>query len=410
MKRCIAFLAVGLALSAQRSFAREPQAPPSPVLDDAAPKSQAMTTNHRGNSVFVGHYGEILELSYGWTAEAELRGDIEAIYIHRKSHDEFGQKPFQPKKSEFKAENFAPKGLIELIVIPKKTPGGMRSLKAMRHAKEKELANSGAEYKFSDVTNDFHWPIGTFHVEVRRPHTLVQTYAESPREFYILTFGGDLNPGDFGLTKDRILDFRYAGINISESLGKYLLSVRKPTFSESIFRPEPRDSNSFSMPFGLQRLRITLGAFGLISLSIALWPGTSPKLRRARLFAWSLFAFASLMALTAFFSVFIPVYFGDVIWRQSATAGLIPICLAPLFSWIAAKRLGSVHAKRVLLSVGALSILLALDMMQGSRLDSAKSGDILAYESTLLLFTLGLAFGTVFSLAFGPLPKKGEFR
>lgn len=410
MKRHLARLTVGIALAAAQCFAREPGAPPSPVVEGNVSQVGTTTQSTKGNSLFVGHYGEILELPYGWTAEAELKGETEAVYIHRKSHDEFGRRPFQPKKSDFKPENFTPMGLMELVVIPKNAPGGLRSLKELRRAKENELKQNRVNYKISEVVNDSHWPVGTFHVEASQPYRLVQTYAESQKEFYILTVGGHLEEGDYKLSTDQISEFHHANIYVSESLGDHLLAIHKKSPKEFLFRPEPRDANDFSAPFSLFRLRITAGAINAALLILALFPGNSPRARRARLFGWSLFLTANLMAFIGFLAVYIPVHLYGVLWRNSAAAELIPILLFPWISWIAAKRSGSSHPSRVLISIGILSAILALDIFRGSRLDSARSADVLAYETTLLLFALGLALGGVFAAAFGPLPQKGDRR
>ena len=416
MKRHFAQLVLCFTLAAARSFAREPQAPPSPPADGAAAhvgtiKEVSDASEGSTRSIYVGHYGEAVEFPYGWTAEPSMRGLTEAVYFHRKSDDLLGLHPFQPKESDYKPENFAAMRLIELVVVPKNAPGGLRDLKALRGAKEKELTASGADYEIIDeMSEPYFWPHGSFHVEIKRPYRLRQTYSESATEFYILTAGGRLKEGDYSLSNDRILNYNFADALVSGSLGRLLLSVHTRTPGGLLFKAERQESNDFMAPFKLVRLRVVLGLFSTGMLILALWPGTSQRVRRAHLFGYSLLFFTLLTALAGFLSVYIPVHCGGVLWRNSAAAGLIPVLLIPWISWIAARRFGSAHPRRILFWSGALAVLLTLDLFRGSRLDSATSADNLAYGTTLLLLVLGLAFGLTFAVAFGPLPQKEEKR
>lgn len=148
MKRIFTPLALCLALSAGNLLARESTAPPPPSTSDSS--TGALTPGPDGTTLFVGHFGETLVVHYGWTAKAEIRGVAEIVHIHRKSHDDFGLRPFQPKPSDFKLENFAPMGLMELVVVPKNAPGGLRTLAELRAAKEKELNSIQAAFRIDD--------------------------------------------------------------------------------------------------------------------------------------------------------------------------------------------------------------------------------------------------------------------
>jgi len=134
MKRHLAMLIAGLSFVAAPLFAVEPATPPSP--DD--PEETV-------NAVFIGRYGESFELPHGWTADAESNGLTEIVYIHRKSFDDSGLKPFHPKPSDYKLDRFATLGLLELVVAP----GGLRGLSDLRAAKEKELNETGAAFNSS---------------------------------------------------------------------------------------------------------------------------------------------------------------------------------------------------------------------------------------------------------------------
>lgn len=171
-------LGAALIFAATIGAAREPMAPPSPF--GAAP-----------TSLFIGHLGQILELPQGWTADAEMRRDTEIVYFHRALVNGDPAQPFNPKPSEYTLGNFASLGLMELVVIPKDAPGGLRSLEALREAKEKSLQANRFTFKITDA--DGAWPSGTFHVETLMPQRFSQTYSQSSKHFYIFTAGGPLD-------------------------------------------------------------------------------------------------------------------------------------------------------------------------------------------------------------------------
>lgn len=410
MKRYPAPLVVSLALAAAHSFAREPQAPPSPSVDSAS-RSGMIGKGAAGSSMFVGHYGEILEIPYGWTAEAEMRGETEAVYLHRKSHDAFGFKPFHPNISDYKPENFAPMGFMELIVIPKNAPGGLPSLKAIRGAKEVELKQSGAEYEIFDETGDGDWPRTTFHVNTKKPYRLWQTYAESPNEFYILTVGGEVETGDYGLDEARVLNYRSASQLVSRSLGNHVLAAHKRSLGGTLFRYRAGAADGLFSDFidliGKPPLmRIVLGALGAMMLILALWPGTSTSARRVGLFGRSLLLFTLFTGLAGFLVVFIPARFGDALWNSNELALLIPVLIIPGISWAAARALGSARPKRVLASTGIVAAAWATAFLWGADFKNVDEAAILAVGNTIILLLVGLTFGIAFGLGFGPLPKK----
>lgn len=409
MKRHIAILLVILALAEARGFAREPLAPPSPSKT-ASTRVGSIGEGTDGNSLFIGHYGEAIEFPYLWDAEAELRGGMEVVYFHRKSHDDFGYKPFNPTPADYKLENFAPLGLMELVIIPKNAPGGLRSLEAIRQAKEQELKNNGVEYKVFHSMSDLHWPAGTFHIEVIKPYRLVQAYAESSKEFYILTTGGRLNEGDFGLSRDRVQDYYHADNIVSRSVGSHLLRVNKKIIRNSIFEVTTDEFNrlfSSSCPLGLWAL---CGAFSAVMLMIAIWPRKSGRTTRLQIFGYSLFAFPTLLALLGFLCVYLPFRVGGVAWKHSEDAMIIPTLLIPLMSWLAARRYGSQHVSRVMVWIGGLAALWIGALTLGPRSEFSWPVSDLIFWNTVILHLVGIIFGAVFAAAFGALAHREDKR
>lgn len=425
MNRCNLMLSICLALTAAQSFAREPQAPPSPSGDGGVPqvgtiKEVPNPNGYGATSFYVGHYGEAIEIPYYWIAEAELRGTTEAVYFHRKFSDDNSLHPFQPKAADYKPENFARLELMELVVIPKNAPGGLRSLKAIRLAKEKEIAAKGPDSKISAEQYEYKWPRGTFQVRTSQPYRMVQTYGESPKEFYILTTGGNLATGDYGLSEKRSYEYNYAAERALESLAKHLFAVHKETLDDFVFKHAPDTSNFFSFvpapntskdllaSFTAIRFLGLYGTLGAGMLILAFWPGASPWGRRVRLFGRSLFLFAHLSALIGFLLMYIPIISIGVKWGCSDDATLIPVLLIPWISGLAAMRLGSARTKRVLISTGVLAALWTILILLVRR--SGDSADYDVFVHTAMFHLIGMIFGIVFALAFGPLPQKEDPR
>lgn len=413
MKRHLAPLFICLTLTAQPCAAREPQAPPAPS-GDAAAQSKLSDVSSGKKSIFVGRYGEIIELKFDWTAEAEMRDETEAVYFHRKSKEFLGFKPFQPKKSDYKAENFSPMGLMELVVIPKNAPGGMRSLKDLRRAKEQELKRQGADYKIFDEEDGDDWPRGTFHVRTERPYRLQQTYSESPKEFYIFTAGGILETGDYNLGEDLVLDYRSAKDLATRSLKKNLKDLRHKTAGGRLFYFQKISSDDIfsgfkdyslgrdASPLSLKILATTSFAM----LGLALWPGRTGPARRTRLFGRSLLLFTSLVGFTGFLVVFIPARLFGLIWNSRDLAMAAPIPFIPLIAWAAAYGSGSVHAKRVLAATGTLGVLWVTLFLLSADFKTTDPSPISTLGNTLFSLIVGLTFGFVFALSFGPVPNK----
>ncbi|PIR15762.1 MAG: hypothetical protein COV48_12560 [Elusimicrobia bacterium CG11_big_fil_rev_8_21_14_0_20_64_6] len=399
MQRSLTILAIGLALSSGRVFALEPQAPPSPVAG-VAPRSAVTHKDGDDYSLFVGHYGEAIKIPYGWTAKAELHEATEIVYIHRKSHDDFGYKPFQPKPADFKLENFAPMGLMELVVVPKNVPGGLRSLQEIRLAKERELEAAGAAYETSDEGSA--WPRGTFRVGIWRPYRVVQTYSQSAKEFYIFTEGGFLEEGAYGLPKNRILEYQYAAVNALGSLLEHLSVDDENSPSGALFSVAPQTVgilHSFKAP----RFLAGYGFLAAALLILALLPA---KASRARFFGWSLFLFSHGTALVGFLALYLPVRFAGLMWSNLGDATLLPTLLIPAAAWLAARRFGSLHSGRVLIATGVLAALGATFMQWGPRSTSPLPVETEFFGATMVLLLLGLMSGLSFALAFGPIKNE----
>ncbi|MBI2387226.1 MAG: hypothetical protein HYV14_14635 [Elusimicrobia bacterium] len=411
MKRHLSILVVGLSLFGGRSFAREPQAPPPPT--ERSSPAGSIGKDPQSGSIFVGHYGETIELPHNWTAEAELRDETEAVYFHRKSHDDFGFRPFQPKKADYKPESFTPMGLVELVVIPKDAPGGLRSLKAIRAAKESELKQTGAEYKIFNGGGD--WPLTAFHVETIRPYKLWQTYAESPNEFYILTMGISLKRGDDGFDQERALSHQSAMQVLARSLSDYLRLAHERTLGGKLFRFRRGSADGFISDFKTlfgdpPWVPKILGAVGALLAILTLWPGTTQLTRRFRFFGRSLLAFALLTGLAGFLAVFLPARFCDASWNSDEIPALIPVLLIPGASWAAARAFGSARPLRVLALTGIVAAAWTVAILWGADLKNLDEAVIVALNNTFILCFVGLTFGIAYCFGFGPLTNDEKTR
>ncbi|MBI2384555.1 MAG: hypothetical protein HYV14_00940 [Elusimicrobia bacterium] len=344
----------------------------------------------------------------------EVKGETEVVYFHRNFSDDKGLAPFKPKPSNYKLDDFARLELMELMVIPKRAPGGLRSLAELRAAKDKESAKAGAEYRMVDETNEYAWPRGTFHARTTRPYRAVQTYTESQHEFFILTTGGILNEGDFGLSAKRAEDYNYTLDRALESLRKHVISGSHPSQEDSssgnLFIPAGELSPHFFSSFKAFRFVMLFGILGGALTGLAFWPGTSVRARRTRYFGRSLFVFAHLAALAGFISVYLPIAITGVKWRVSNDATLLPVMLVPLISAFAARRLGSARAGRVLVATGAIAVLWALLTILTRGPGDRLPAEFGVFGNTVILYFLGLAFGTAFALFIDHSLDTGESR
>lgn len=415
MKRHLTFLLLSLALGAGLSVAREPQAPPSPTEDGTAGKIKTVPhpSGYGSTNIFVGHYGETVELLHEWIVKAELQGLTEVVYLHRKYRDEKRHELFHPKPGDYTPENFARLELIELIVVPKNSPGGLRSLPELRRAKELEIAQKGLESKIVEVDQENVWPLRTFYVITTKPYRLLQTYSESPKEFYILTTGDELAAGDFGFSKERADLYNFAGQRAGISLGRHLLSLRTHTLGDRIYWPSldafttlPAGSEDLLRGFKTVRFIVIFATLGTAMVVMAFWPGVTPRTKAVRLFGRCIFIYSHLLALIGFISVYAPNRLAGVMWKCSDDATVLPVVAIPLFSWIAAQRLGGGRSVRVAIWTGALSFIwitawiLTRDPIHTLTASTEIVGD------TAILYLLGILSGCIFFAALGPSIEK----
>ncbi|MFA6029827.1 MAG: hypothetical protein WC969_08240 [Elusimicrobiota bacterium] len=207
---------------------------PAPTATEpaAAAPAQGASSSYSSDNVFVGRYGEVITYEGGCVIEAEMRGPVEVVrsYSRRVYHPETKTFTVQfPKPEDFTPEKFAPMELVQLLVIPKDVPGGLKDLASMRRAKEDELSRAGLTYALKDAQS-FEFPPGSFEVRVSSPYRLVQTYTESKEHFFILTGGGVYGDTNYG--------------RINTSLSKHvLLSIPRPLLKKSTLKEALSDTS-----------------------------------------------------------------------------------------------------------------------------------------------------------------------
>lgn len=417
MKISALMFAACLALAATQVSAREPKAPPSPLADEASTqpgmiKTAPNPTGYGATNLYVGKYGETIEVPYNWTAKVETRNETEAVYFHRKFSDDRNLIPFNPKPADYKVENFARLELMELVVIPKNAPGGFRSLDDLRAAKEKEAATTGA--KITVEENRFAWPRGTFRVRAIRPHRVLQIYTESRNEFLILTSAGYLNLQDFGPGEKRMEAYNYAIRRAEESLRKHVIGSSTPAPSSDegsgkAFIPIPASSRDYLANFRAPRFIGMIGTMAAVMLVLAFWPGTNASALRARLYGRSVFLGAHLTALAGFLTVFVPIIVAGMRWRNASEAVLLPLMAAPLACGLAARVLG-LRVGRVVLATGALAAIEIACVLLSARPNDLLPPEYAVLGNTVLLYIAGIAFGIAFALSCGALRRTEESR
>ena len=208
MKRHFASLVLSLALTAARSPAREPQAPPSPSTKDGARKVGTIRPNSDPDNGaedfvdYVGNFGEVFKLPTGEVIDASMRGGIEVINFYPEFRpDRDSMEFFKPKPADFAPENFSRLQLIQLLIIPR-AADAFHSLAELKEAKIKDLRASGV--KFEVIEDPFsgsptgQWPVGTFEIVVNSPYRLTQLYTATASYLGILTSGRDVPASTYG--------------------------------------------------------------------------------------------------------------------------------------------------------------------------------------------------------------------
>jgi len=356
-----------------------------------------------GNSLYVGHYGETFQYSYGWVVSASMRAETEFVRLQPRlsRSDELlerypraGVKAESKllKDSDFTAENFTPKNLLELVVIPKDAPGGYKSLRKIRRAKEREMSAHGLDYEIGDRCGyglQFHFPPESFQVWIKRPYRLFQCYSESPKAFFILTSGDPpMKAADqAGLLMNRE--------TVEFHLSKYLSSVNPPEKPEIDLR-------------GFQGFwRAWLFINGPLLLLMAL-PGSNRFLQRLNFIGYNLVLFINISGLIGFL---IPCISYGAGWGNGRTGDLMFAAQSILGPWICrsiAKRFHSADAKRVFWWSWLAAVpLVAMDLYNYFLPVPPAAVFEIINLSTIAFAMTGMAFGLIFSLVV-TLPDRGK--
>lgn len=315
MKRYLAPFVVTLALVAAHCFAREPQAPPSPVESSAQTTySLKRNTENAGENIFVGHFGETVRLAHFWAVDAKMHGPMEAVNFHLKTLDPLGNAPpFNPKPKDYVPENFKRLRLMQMLVIPKDVPGGFQSLAKLREAKAKELNATGSGYELQEV-GDYPWPPDSFQVSISTPYRLYQLYTQSDKNFFIITSGAgphDVNPDDPILTN--------ATADLTNSLSTHLDDFRLKIMAEKNF------------PYDLRIIAIPWAAICGLAALLSFLPKRRNWLARLRLMGRTMFSLTTAWLLLAGSVLFASWRLG---LQRIVNEGSILVCAGLITPWI----------------------------------------------------------------------------
>lgn len=342
-----------------------------------------------GEDVFVGHFGEPIQLPYGWAAAAEMQGPTESIHIYRSrtklvhTSQGTGYVPDIPSASDFTPENLTSQGLIALIAAPKDAPGGYRDLEDLRHAKERELSARGADFRIEDncgYKQQMEFPAHSFQVWINSPYRLYQCYTASPEAIFILSSADPRTSAPGSSEIWRPLEM------VQRSLERYLHAVVPPS-------APALDLRGFK---GFWKGWLPL--CGVFILLMAL-PGAGALVKRANVVGRNLLIFVNLFGLIGFLIPVVSYRFdlGAGLWRNSGTISVIPAVLGPwFFAWVADRFCGA-DGKRVFRWSWVAAVPLIAISLQDHFQPSAPVSDVIL-GSTLVCALEGIAFGLVLSL------------
>lgn len=342
-------------------------------------------------NLFIGHYGEIFAYSDGWMAEASMRAETEFVRLQPKpARGEVATLA----DSAFRPENFTKKNLLELVVIPKDAPGGYRSLRDIRRAKEQDMSAHGIEYAIHDRESgdrQFDFPPGTFRVRIKRPYRLLQRYTESPKEFFILTYGDP----EASVVNEAAISGNIG--TVEQSLSKYLAGVNPPK------RPEI-DLRGFQ---GFWRMWLF---FNGPLLLLILLPRSNSFLKRLNFIAYNLILFLNISGLIGFLIPCISYRTGWGTWQNGALLFATLAILGPWICRLIARRFYRPDEKRIFWwSWLAALPLVALDLEGYSSHALPDPVFEIIFSSTFAFAMTGMAFGLIFSLV-ATLPDRGKVK
>jgi hypothetical protein len=331
-------------------------APPSPIENSGfASRQQARiptsVDSESPQNMFVGRYGEAIPFNKAWQVQPEMQGPIEVIRFHSKRVDPYklGSPPYDPKPKDYNADQFASNYIVQILVIPKDIPGGIRSLKKLRTVKENELNRTGAKFRSGLLGQvDGQWPDDSFWVEIKAPYKLCQFYSQSDKQIFILTVGSD----PLSRTNPHVRE-------ISVGLLRYLEQF-------------PRTAES---SFAILEDRLTMipwATIVLIALILSLIPARRLWLTRVRLAGRTVLLFATLLPLFGFSALYVSWKMGQGAWLNRGSIDLVAELAIPWSCIALSKMLSGIRLKRVFLwSAGlmlfpvAVYLSLTIDYWQG---------------------------------------------
>lgn len=378
----LAVLTAGI-LSAARAAASEP-----------AHVSISRAPDEKFESIFVGHYGEVLRFPSKFAVEAELRDGIEVVRFHDKTLDPYDMvrstipdtflaSRRSPSPKEYVVENFTPKRLMEVLVIPKSSPG-YESLKALRQAKVKELESSGCKYRVSDM-EDF--PKDSFLAYITEPYGLRQLYSQSDKHFFILTIGSFPVIGGRLLPADNLGP--YAGQLLFNSLESYLDHFRNKL-----------NLDPFEMFHQPVFYYIWLGANALW-LAMAFLPGRRKWLARLRLIGRATLIFSNALAVFGWLVIYAAARLDVYRWCNEASAIFAVAVLMPWICLAGSTAFGGRRLGRVFWWSMAISVPLAFIAGQGVIYAHQFPRELkpdMSFLIVLIHIFLGIIYGTCFGL------------
>lgn len=333
-------------------------------LLSGAPFIPSIATANPSKNVFVGNYGEVLDVDSDWGVQAFMSGNTEIVRFYPKC-DTFcfernAKKLPVPGPADYSnPANFTPKRLMQLVVYAKAT-SDIKTLKELRALREKTLKDDRIECStlkekrdtpclIFDMGPGTNWlpdelPRESFSVNIKAPYKLHQYYYQTAKLLIIFSVGDPAGDGDAGAVK-----------TLHNSLQSYL--------TENLWALERSYENARLGPTSPFKNALLMGVLVLVNLIGLTFVFRSRKPRLC-LSGRFLLILTNLFALLGWSQAYLTQILKSPVIINESSGPLFLALLAPaLCGWMSFRR-GGRHPLRVVLFCLIPGIFVAVDRIR----------------------------------------------